>query len=176
MRKAAARRNLELLTGHSVVRLLIVSYFMALSLGVISGTDISVLAGPFLPALPARILTGGAVFALAAMILIGTHRRAAALLLAIAMFWASYLTILSAPVDELGAFWRDLALIGALILTYADADAEQIARDPAPEFQRRHRRISTKASFMRSDRTSESHSMKQDAELYRKDLDLARVS
>ncbi|MDJ1015647.1 MAG: hypothetical protein QNJ35_03965 [Paracoccaceae bacterium] len=174
MRKAAARRNFELLTGHAVVRLLIVSYFMALSLGVISGTDVSVLAGPFLPDLPARVLTSGAVFGLAAMILLGVHRRAAALLLAIAMFWASYLTMLSAPVDELGAFWRDLALIGALILTYADA--ERIAGDPAPEFQRHRRRISTKASFMRSDRTSESQSAKQDAELYRRDLDLARVT
>jgi hypothetical protein len=41
--------------------------------------------------------------------------------MAILTFYASYLTMLSLGVaEELGAFWRDLALIAALLLTYSE--------------------------------------------------------
>jgi len=123
MRKAAARTSTNFKSGQSVVRLLIVSYFMALAIGLIPGTDITVLADPFMPWLSARILTGTIVFTLACLILVGIQRRAAALLLAIVLFWASYIVMLSAEgANILGGFWRDLALIGALILTYADTE------------------------------------------------------
>jgi hypothetical protein len=46
-------------------------------------------------------------------------------------FFASYLTMLSLGVaDELASFWRDLALIAALVLTYSDHDpAERRSRN-----------------------------------------------
>jgi len=123
MRKAAAHSTNNFKSGHSVVRLLIVSYFMALAIGLIPGTDITVLADPFMPWISARILTGTIVFSLACLILVGTQRRAAALLLAIVLFWASYIAMLSAEgAHIIAGFWRDLALIGALILTYADTE------------------------------------------------------
>ena len=123
MRKAAARSSTKFQSGNSVVRLLIVSYFMALAIGLIPGTDVTVLAEPFMPWLSARILTGTIVFTLACLILVGIQRRAAALLLAIVLFWASYIVMLSAEGAHIVAgFWRDLALIGALILTYADTE------------------------------------------------------
>ena len=83
MAKAAARTSTDFSSGHSVVRLLIVSYFMAFAIGLIPGTDVTVLANPFMPLETARILTGSIVFGLACLILVGIQRRAAALLLAI---------------------------------------------------------------------------------------------
>ena len=123
MPKTAARTSTDFSSGHSVVRLLIVSYFMAFAIGLIPGTDVTVLASPFMPWVAARILTGSIVFGLACLILVGIQRRAAALLLAIVLFWASYVVMLSAEgAQSIGGFWRDLALIGALILTYADTE------------------------------------------------------
>ena len=123
MPKATTRTSANFSSGLSIVRLLIVSYFMALAIGLIPGTDFTVLAAPFMPWGVARVLTGAIVFGLSCLVLIGLQRRAAALLLAITLFWASYVTLLSAEtLQYLGGFWRDLALIGALILTYSDRE------------------------------------------------------
>ena len=61
------------------------------------------------------------------MVLIGVGRRVAALLLSLLLFWASYLTMYMG--NDLGAFWRDLALIGGLLLT---VDLKNTARDDGP--------------------------------------------
>ena len=129
MRQIATRNAKALLSGHTVVRLLIVSYFVALALHIIPGTDMSVLLRPFIPPFWATLLTSAAVILMSGMIIAGFHRRAAALLLALGTFWASYMAMLNAPVHELGAFWRDLALIGALIMTYADGASDKSASD-----------------------------------------------
>ncbi|MXQ07196.1 hypothetical protein GQ651_04995 [Alphaproteobacteria bacterium GH1-50] len=122
-----------LLSGHSTVRLLIVSWFVALALHLIPGTDMSALLDPFLPSAAAEMLTSAVILTLSAMIVIGLQRRAAALLLALLTFWASYIGMISAPVHALGAFWRDLALIGALVMTYADrAPATHPGSDQSP--------------------------------------------
>lgn len=119
-------------TTQNVVRILISSYFIAFAIGVFPGTDVSVLLDQFLPAWISTFLTHLGVFTLAVMILTGVQRRAAALLLAIMVFWASYMILMSGPtVDVLGNFWRDLALIGALIMTYADADSGYVGPGPA---------------------------------------------
>lgn len=118
----------QIFTGHTAIRLLIVSYFVALALGLIKGTDLAVLATPFLPETLAKIVSGLGVIGLSAMILFGFHRRLAALLLAIILFWCSYLASVSpAGIEDIGSFWRDLALIGALLLTYADAEGDTLA-------------------------------------------------
>jgi len=128
MGKAAALHASQMFTGHSAIRLLIVSYFMALALGLIKGTDLAVLATPFMPETLAKIASGLSVLGLSVMILFGFHRRLAALLLAIILFWCSYLASVSpAGLEDIGSFWRDLALIGALLLTYADAEADTLA-------------------------------------------------
>lgn len=128
MGNIAALRASHIFSGHSAIRLLIVSYFMALALGVIKGTDLSVLATPFMPEGLAKILSGLGVLGLSAMILFGFHRRLAALLLAIILFWCSYLASVSpAGLEDIGSFWRDLALIGALLLTYAEAEGDTLA-------------------------------------------------
>lgn len=113
-------RGFKELTTQSVVRILIASYFLAFSLGVFPGTDVAILLTPFFTPAQATLLSHIAVFSMALMILLGYQRRAAALVLAITVFWASYMSLMSTPTaDGIGSFWRDLALIGALILTYS---------------------------------------------------------
>ena len=120
----------QVFTGHFVVRLLIVSYFVALAFGIIDGTDLAVLMTPFLPEFAAKVISGFGVVGLSVMILFGFHRRLAALLLAIILFWCSYLASISpAGFEDIGSFWRDLALIGALLLTYADAPSAALSPD-----------------------------------------------
>lgn len=108
----------------SVTRLLVVSYFLALGIGTIDGVDASVLATPFVSQDAADLVTAGIVILLSSMILLGFFRRAAALLLALVVFWASYLTMVvqSGP-EQIATFWRDIALIGALLLTYGETKA-----------------------------------------------------
>lgn len=182
MAKAANRLPTPPISGHTAVRLLISSYFIALGTGAIGGTDLSVLLVPFLPATAAKIITGAAVALLACLVLVGIHRRAAALLLAIALFWSSYLSLLSSSGHaDIGGFWRDLALIGALILTYADAGRG--AAPAAGTLGTLHRRVSgasTKApriSLTTPDRTvSKGTEQAERTEPYRKDFDLVRAS
>jgi len=100
---------------HSVARLLIVSYLVALSLNLIDGAKLSYLFAPFLDDAPARLIAQVLVISLSGMVLLGVGRRVAALLLSLVLFWASYLTMYMG--NDLGAFWRDLALIGGLLLT-----------------------------------------------------------
>lgn len=111
------------ISAQMITRLLIVSYFVALALGQISGMEVSQMAATFLPDPYATIVMKGVILALSIMILIGLFRRPAALVLALIVFWSSYLTLYSG--GSIDAFWRDLALIGGLLLTanittYAD--------------------------------------------------------
>ena len=181
MRDIATRNARALLSGHTVVRILIVSYFIALALYIIPGTDMSVLLQPFLPTLWAAVLTSSAVIVLSIMIIAGFHRRAAALLLALGTFWASYMTMLNAPVNELGAFWRDLALIGALIMTYADGANDKGSSDAAGsivESRARSLAQSTMATarsvISRPEGRTRSQERAAVTELYREDLARAR--
>ncbi|MEQ9038485.1 MAG: hypothetical protein RIE24_09045 [Silicimonas sp.] len=122
MRKAAARRFEFDLSTRSVTRLLIVSYFIGLGFGYVDGTRIDVLLSPFLPDSASKLVASATVIGLAVLILLPKYRRGAALLLALFVFWASYLTmVVQSDHGQIGSFWRDLALIGALLLTYGDA-------------------------------------------------------
>lgn len=184
MHLASTNRYRSLLSGHSIVRLLIVSYFVALALGVIQGTDLASLAKPFLPDWFAGVLTSGLVLALSVMILTGWQRRPAALVLALMMFWASYMAMMRAPDQELGAFWRDLALIGALVMTYADGQRRPAAHRKAsdqPDDDRPRSRISqaiasTRSVVSRPNTRTASANQREQAELFRKDLDIVRAS
>lgn len=102
--------------GQNLVRIVIASYFLAVSLGLIPGTAALPLTEPFLPAPYAGIASTAIIFATAYLVLLGVWLRLAALMLATVLFWSSYLE--NAVAGDLEGFWRDLALIGALILTY----------------------------------------------------------
>jgi uncharacterized membrane protein YphA (DoxX/SURF4 family) len=107
--------------AQNVLRILIASYFIAAALQLIPGTDLTPLTSQIVPAPYASILAAVVVFGLAYLVMIGVWMRGAALLLGLMTFFASYLKMLELGMEqELGSFWRDLALIAALILTYAE--------------------------------------------------------
>lgn len=98
-----------------IARILILSYFVALVFGLIEGAELSRLTAPFLSEPDASYVMGGVVVSLAALVLFGLLRRPAALILSLVLFFASYLTMFAT--GDLTGFWRDLALIGGLLLT-----------------------------------------------------------
>jgi uncharacterized membrane protein YphA (DoxX/SURF4 family) len=116
-------------SGQNLVRILIASYFVAVSLGMISGTDGSTLAQQILPEPFATFIGKAVVFTLAYLVMMGIWLRPAALLLAITTFWSSYIANFG-PQGPLaiGDFWRDLALIGALFMTYAQSGPRASSR------------------------------------------------
>jgi len=115
--------------AQALLRILIGSYFVAVSLHIIPGTDLGLLFISVIPAPWSGALAAGLVFVLAFMMMIALYTRAAALVLGLMTFFASYLSMVSLGVaDELAAFWRDLALIAALVLTYSDKDPRDRAR------------------------------------------------
>lgn len=113
-------------TAQNLLRIVIASYFLAVALNLIPGTSLTVLAEQVLPVDVAAPLSAMIVFALAFLVMIGLYMRPAALILGLMTLFASYLHMIElGVVDELGTFWRDLVLIAALMLTYA----ENVPRD-----------------------------------------------
>ena len=108
-------------TAQNLLRIVIASYFLAVGLNLIPGTNLTILAEQVLPAHVAEPLSAMMVFALAFLVMIGLYMRPAALVLGLMTLFASYLQMIELGVaDELGTFWRDLVLIAALMLTYAE--------------------------------------------------------
>ena len=108
-------------TAQNLLRIVIASYFLAVGLNLIPGTNLTILAEQVLPAHVAAPLSAMIVFALAFLVMIGLYMRPAALVLGLMTLFASYLQMIELGVaDELGTFWRDLVLIAALMLTYAE--------------------------------------------------------
>lgn len=117
------------------LRMLIASYFMAAALGSIPGASYDLVFVAVLPAPMGAILAGSLVFMLASLVLIGAHTRLAALLLGLMTFYGSYLQMMqTGMVDILGIFWRDMAMIAALMLTYSRPaeKADPIVLRPLP--------------------------------------------
>ncbi len=120
MRQDRTQANSLAPTAQNLSRILIASYFIAVSLNLIAGTTGSALALWFVPAEHADLVSAIVVFSLAFLVLIGVWLRPAALLLAMVMFWSSFITFMNPETRaNVDGFWRDLALIGALFLTYA---------------------------------------------------------
>lgn len=108
-------------TAQNLLRIVIASYFLAVGLNLIPGTNLTILAEQVLPLHVAAPLSAMIVFATAFLVMIGLYMRPAALVLGVMTLFASYLRMIELGVaDELGTFWRDLVLIAALMLTYAE--------------------------------------------------------
>lgn len=130
-------------SGQNLVRIVIASYFLAVSLGLIPGTVAWPLAAPFLPEPYADLAGKAVIFTTAYLVLVGVWLRVSALLLATVLFWSSYIQNIGQNIgpDNLEGFWRDLALIGALILTYTQTLPRASSRRSALHWKPRARRI-----------------------------------
>ena len=103
------------ISPRGIMRLLVLSYFIALSLGWIGGSGVMQFMLPLLPPDIALRVMQGLILGLSLLILIGIGRRHAALVLALVVFFSSYTALYAG--GDISAFWRDLALIGALLMT-----------------------------------------------------------
>ena len=107
--------------AHAVARVIIASYFMAKAVGlIIDPTGM----GQFLAISDVpdylRWPNAGFEFIAALAIMVGFQTRMAAVLLALYLFWSSFILNYN-PGDAylIGAFWRDLAMIGGLLLLFS---------------------------------------------------------
>lgn len=104
--------------GHAAARVLIASYFVARAIGLIIDPGSM---GQFLAVsdVPDYLLWPNAGFELIAAlaIMLGFQTRMAAALLALYVFWSSFiLNYVPGDPISIGAFWRDLAMIGGLLM------------------------------------------------------------
>ena len=123
-------------SGHAWLRILIASYFSAVALRLIPGTDFTLLLDRIADAGTADLLTSMIVFSLAYMVMIGCYLRLAALLLALMSLFSAFVGYVGPTgAGDLGAFWRDIALVSALMLTYsrrARPETQKSAAVPVP--------------------------------------------
>jgi putative oxidoreductase len=107
--------------AHAVARVIIASYFAARALGVVmdpAGMQQFLIASE----VPDYLRWPNAAFEfLAALaIMIGFQTRMASALLALYVFWSSFiLNYVPGDPVALGVFWRDLAMIGGLLLLFS---------------------------------------------------------
>ncbi len=101
----------------SVVRILIASYFLAMATGLIFEPASRTFLDAVLPAEQAQFASTTYLFLTAFWIMVGRAVRPAALLLAVYIFWSGFLHYdISSNSLELSAYWRDMALMGAVLL------------------------------------------------------------
>lgn len=101
----------------SVVRILIASYFLATASGLILEPSSRIFLDAVLDQQNARIVTTIYLFSTAFLVMVGMAVRPASLLLAVYIFWSGFLNHnLGAGPEALNAFWRDMALLGAVLL------------------------------------------------------------
>jgi len=143
---AASQENLNQ-SGQNLIRILISSYFIGIALGLIDGTNATILAEVVMPANAAHIVGSVVIFSLAFLVMIGMWLRPAALLLALTMFWSSYIANFGpeGPM-AIGDFWRDIVLIGSLMLTYVQTGPRSVARRAMVRWTPRVRPIRPKSA------------------------------
>lgn len=129
-------------TGLNLIRIVIGSYFMALSLNLVTGVEVGLL---FSTALPPRIadLTGSILLlGLSISLMAGLHLRVTALCLTLLILAATTVqNLLPATPDSLSDFWRDLTLATAVLLTYAPLGRSELRRASVLAHHARLRRI-----------------------------------
>lgn len=113
----AAIGNAVSRTVLSVVRILIASYFLATATGLVFDASSRTFFDAVLPGQTAQLVATIYLFVTAFAIMVGKAVRPAALLLAIYIFWSGFVHYeFGADAAALSAFWRDMALLGAILL------------------------------------------------------------
>ncbi len=161
-------RILDWISPRGIMRLLVISYFAAMAVGWIGGGPMIDFMIPVLPDEMATLLMRGLILGLCVLVLSGFGRRHAALVLALVVFFSSYTTLYAG--GDIGAFWRDLALIGALLMTADFAAPKDREVDwNMPETDETSTRVPSKPPHATA-------SGPLDDQAFRQDLDLARTT
>ncbi len=104
--------------GLNLLRIVTGTYFMALALGLIEGFDPAALFRPVMGTLSAGTVGATLLLSLAIWFVLGTALRLAALSLALFVLSSSFMAnFIVGPVENLSAFWYDLTLACAVLLS-----------------------------------------------------------
>lgn len=105
----------------AMARILIASYFISVSLGFVLDPN-GFIKHEALTTMPNYLRWPNSAFELVAAIsiLVGFQTRMAVALLALYVFWSSFIfNYVPGNSAAIGAFWRDLAMIGGLLMLFA---------------------------------------------------------
>ncbi len=160
-------RIAESFSARSIMRLLVISYFIALSLGLIGGTRMMEFMDPLMPAEMSDTAMRGIVLTLSMLVVTGIGRRPAALVLSLVVFFSSYTTLYAG--GDISAFWRDLALVGALLMTADFSGPEDKEID-------RQTRGKAKPAEHVSSRPQDAPVSPLDDQQFREDFNIARAT
>jgi len=131
--------------GLNLIRIVIGSYFMALSIGLVAGLDPAVIFAPLMPPLAADLLGATLMFSLSACLMAGVRLRLVALSLAIFVFSNSLTqNMMHVVPGSVSAFWRDLTLSAAVLLTYSGLNGPALRRASVLGYRARLQRASDK--------------------------------
>lgn len=146
MMKYSRTNNGISLTGQNLVRILIASYFMGVSFGLINGTDATPIFALFLPVNVALAIGCSITLLLAYLVLSGLWLRPMALSLGSLLIVSSFVANVSfTNFAGAGDLWRDITIISALMLTYVQADRSMASRRAIVRWRRRVRKIAPDA-------------------------------
>ncbi len=113
--------------ARNLIRIVTGSYFMALALDLVSGLDKAALFAAFLDPKPADITGSTILLFLSASFMIGYHLRLSALSLALFIFASSLAQhMIHAEPGAVSAFWRDITLTCAIMLSYITHPTHEI--------------------------------------------------
>lgn len=106
-------------TGLNLIRLIIGSYFMAISLGLIQGVDHRAIFAPTLGLQVGDLIGTTTLFAISAAFMSGLYLRGTSLLLALFVLASSIIeNFIPFQPQNISAFWRDLTLMCGALLSY----------------------------------------------------------
>ncbi len=116
-------------SGLNLIRIVIGSYFAAVALDLVLGVNQSALFAPFASPLFADLI-GSTVLVVASLtFMVGYRLRLSALVLALFVFSSSLIqNFLISDVENVSAFWRDLTMVCAVILTYSNMSRQEMRR------------------------------------------------
>lgn len=133
-------------TGLNLMRIVIGSYFMALSLDLLIGFDPAALFAVPLPAGAADLTGSTLLLLLSGAFMAGVQLRLVALSLALLIIFSSLVqNFVSVHPGSLSAFWRDLVLAVAVLLTYLTLGRRELRRASVLAHRARMRRAAAQA-------------------------------
>lgn len=116
-------------TGLNLIRIVIGSYFMAISLGLIRGVDQAAMFAHLLPEESALLAGTALLFILAVAFMSGLALRLSALMLALFVLCSSVIqNYLHFETLTVSAFWRDLTLSCAVLLCYSSLKRRELRK------------------------------------------------
>jgi hypothetical protein len=114
-----SNRRLADHTGLNLIRLIIGSYFMAISLGLVQGVDHRAIFAPIFGAQTGDLIGTTVLFAISAAFMSGLYLRTTSLMLALFVLTSSLIeTFIAFQPQNISAFWRDLTLMCGVLLSY----------------------------------------------------------